>query len=288
VIDKTKNLPLKAEQIEELIPHLNEHGIFLPHTKIIDLINSRKAVFIENADADYDKFLKPLGKIIDPGFYTKTKNIIPISSGGATKTNFRETVTMFESLLGVRIRYIYLIDRDFLTDDQLIKNQKSYESDINFIHIWEKRNRESYLCEPIIISRLLEKKWILKNPGEEVPIGLKKDSIRDFFIHLATENEDKIRSAFLTQQESYIRIDRIKRNLEINKFFSENYTRKIQESIIPYIFFDSKDSLSKLRKFVGDDYRISFSDKELIAEFKPEEICVEIKTILSEILTLNG
>lgn len=287
VIDKSENFPLKAEQIEELIPLLNNQGIYLPHTQIIDLINSRKAIFIENIDADYDKFLKPFGKIIDSGFLTKTRNIIPISSGGATKTNFRETVAMFESLIGVTIRYIYLIDRDFQTDNQLSELQKAYESGSNFNHIWVRRNRESYLCEPSIISRLLNKRWINKNPGQEIPMAFNEESINNFFIDLAKDDEERVRSSLLMQQEPYIRGDREKRTLEINNFFADNYTKERQANKIPYIFFNSKDSLSKLRRFISETYSISFSDREIIEEFKPEEITEEIKIIVSEIIKLG-
>ena len=287
VIDKKENFPLKADNTNDLISALSNQGIFLPHTKIIDILNSPRVIFLEDEKNDYENFIKAFGKQIISGFSVKTKNIIPISTGGSSKTNFQDAIRIFENLIGVNIQYVYLIDRDFRTDNQLIEYRNKFTGHHNYVHILERRNRESYLCEPKIISRLLKKKWEIKNPDQEMPNMLTENSILVFFINQAQTMSVDTQSSLITQQEPNLRGDsRKEKTLEINTYFDENYTKIIGETKIPYKLFDSKSSLALLRKNMADNFKLSFSDLDLIAEFTSDEVSDEIKIIIEEILKM--
>ena len=290
VIDRSFNIPLKPQNVEELIPLLGDRGISLPPAKVIDTLKSRKVLFVEGNDADYEEFIKAIGIKYSPHFLSDIRGLTVFETEGVTKKWPYDTIAAFEKLLGVPIKFVYVSDRDYCTDNQLmeklnasrkIKNQKS--------HFLKRRNRESYLCEPKILSKLLITKWNIKNPGKEIPDDFTEESIKKFFIEKSREFEDITRTNLLVQQEPYLRgpvEDRTRKTNELNAFFRDNYTSLLATNQIPYALADCKEMLKNFRTYIADTYKISFNDKEILSQFENDDIPTEIKEILTDITAM--
>jgi predicted ATP-dependent endonuclease of OLD family len=290
VIDRNFNTPLKTQNIEELIPLLGDRGISLPPAKVIDTLKSRKVLFVEGNDADYEEFIKAIGIKFSPTFLSDIRGITVFETEGVTKKWPYDTIAAFEKLIGVPIKYVYISDRDFCTDNQLAEKQKASQKIKNQkSHFLKRRNRESYLCEPKILSKLLNNKWNIKNAGKKVPDALTEESIKQFFIVKSREFEEETRTNLLVQQEPYLRgpvEDRTKKTSELNIFFRDNYTNLLSADQIPYALADCKEMLKNFRTFISDNYKISFSDKEIISQFEKEDIPSEIIKILIDITAM--
>jgi len=282
VIDKNMNRPLRAENIEELIPLLSDQGISLPPTKIVDTLKSRRILFVENNEADYNDFFKVLGGKIRDDFEIATRELIVLETEGATKKWPFDAIDAFERLLGVPIKYIYISDRDFQIDQQIAELVSRIPRG-KIAHYLNRRHRESYLCEPRVLNRLLTVKWERKYPSLEPPVSITEENIHDFFIQKAREFESETRSILLTQQESYIREERSARTREINDYFDENYSHLIARNEIPYKLLDCKKILGQFRKQIADECHFSFRDKEILLSFERDEIPPEICQIITDI-----
>jgi energy-coupling factor transporter ATP-binding protein EcfA2 len=287
VIDRDFETPLKTENVEELTHLLGDRGISLPPTKIIDTLRSRKVLFVEGNDADYEEFIKAIGIRFSPTFLSQIRGLTVFETEGATKKWPYDTIAAFEKLLGVSIKYVYVSDRDFSTDVQLAEKQKaSLKFKNQKSHFLKRRNRESYLCDPKILSKLLIYKWNIKHEGKPIPDEFKEESIKNFFVEKAKEFEDNTRTTLLVQQEPYLRgptEERTRKTGELNLFFRDNYTNLIIANQIPYTLADCKEMLKNFRTVIAEKYKISFRDKEILSQFEKEDIPEEIQKILVDI-----
>ena len=128
-----------------------------------------------------------------------------------------------------------------------------------------------------------------KNAAKPPPSEFKTEKIKDFILNEAKALEEEIRASFLVCQEPYLRgpaSDRQEKTLELNQFFKKNYTDRIAEGEIPYRLLDSKKVLKTLRKYVAENFSVSFSDLEVLREYQSSDIPDDIKKILEDIINI--
>jgi ABC-type ATPase involved in cell division len=289
LIDKKEGTPLKPKNTDELIPLLSDRGISLPPTKLMSALKGRKILFVEGKESDYNDFIKILGQKIDSEFIQKTRYLTIFETEGASKQWPFDSISAFENLIGSTIEYIYISDRDFNLDVQIYEKRiKAKENNCNAFYL-SRRNRESYLLEPRIISKFLKLKWIKKNPGKTIPRFFFEGNLKNFIIKHSSKVEEETRTKLLTYQEPYLRGGITERNcktLEVNNFFKKNYTEKIKRKKIPYKLLDSKVVLTEIRKEISKKYSISFPDKEILQNFEKNDIPNELKHLIKQILDM--
>lgn len=287
VIDKNVDHPLRTQKIEELVPLLADMGIALPPAKVIDTLKSRKVIFVESNDADYNDFLKILGNINSPDFSSKTRGLTVFETEGATKKWPFDAIKAFEKLLGLPIKFVFISDKDFETDNQITEKQtKITPSPLSKVHFLSRRHRESYLCDPKILARLLKKKWELKNTGQILPDDLSEEKIKEFFVNIAKQDETETQTKFQLYQQKYLKgndTEKLEKMSANNLYFKENYSDVINQNEIPYKLFNCKDALRKFREHIQKRYKISFGDKDILLDYTNEDIPLEIKNILNDV-----
>jgi energy-coupling factor transporter ATP-binding protein EcfA2 len=286
LIDRSEKTPLAAHDVERLIPLLGDRGLALPPTKVMNALRSRRAVFVEGEEDDYDRFLKHFGERLYPGYSVDTRGLIVFQTKGATKKWPFDAIACFEELLGVRLRYIVLFDRDFLTDDDITKTQETaLQQSFATMH-WQRRNRESYLLEPAVLERLLRTRWTRKHSAEPFPEELTASHIKAFILDVAKENESETLSSLLVEHEPALRGDADHRKagtLALNSYFKESYRDPIERGEVPYKLLDGKAALARVREHIAQRFSISFSDADIIDEFQPQEVPVEVRQAVSQI-----
>ena len=289
IIDREFEKPLKAQKVDTLIPLLGDRGLALPPAKVSNTLKSRKALFVEGAEADYIEFLERLGEVYRPGFRAITRGLTIFETQGITNHWPYEAIGYFETLIGVPLNHIYLSDRDFFTDVQIAEREQKAIGVSKKIHHLQRRNRESYLLEPLVLSRLLINKWLVKHPNEENPQILTEAGIKQFILTEARVSEDETRTTLLVQQEPNLKGDsthRTEKTRELNDYFRSAYTEPLSRDEIPYKLMDSQLVLRKFRTKVTDDCHISFSDREILESFQTNEISEEIRTFLDSIIAM--
>jgi len=288
IIDKDEKEPLRPRNIENLIPLLSDRGLSLPPRKVMNTLMGRKVLFVEGREADYEKFVKIIGSKLFKEFANCVRRLTVFESEGATKKWPFDTIKTFEDLLGVKIQYMYLGDRDFSTDDEVKeKIEKTADKDRHLIHYLKRRNRESYLLEPALISRMAISKWRQKKKKGSLPNGLKVEYIKKDILEMARNWESETQVKFQLQHEPRGNTEeKAKKLTEVNRFFKENYSDLLNKNIIPYKILDSKKGLAELRTKIVDRHGISFSDTDILDEMSVDEIPEDIKNIISALFDL--
>jgi hypothetical protein len=271
------------------VPLLGDRGISLPPAKVMNTLKSRKVLFVEGVEADYEEFIQRIGEIYDLTFRAKTRGLTVFETTGATQKWPFDAIEHFQRLIGVPLNYIFVSDRDFLTDDQVVERERQAGSEGRKIQHLLRRNRESYLLEPVIIARLLVRKWELKRHGDPMPSDLGESSIREFILNAARTASAATRARFQADQDVHLRLPASEKVLaleQLTRFFDTAYVEELNQGRIPYKLLDAKEVLKALRTRITTVSGISFSDKEIIQSFNRGEIPEEVQTILRDILTM--
>jgi hypothetical protein len=289
IIDRECDRPLQAHNVETLVPLLGDRGLALPPAKVTNTLKSRKALFVEGIESDFREFLERLGEVYRPGFRAITRGLTIFQTKGSTSRWPFDAIACFQDLIGASLDYVYVSDRDFFTDEQVREREdKAEKAGYRIFHL-NRRNRESYILEPGILSRVLLARWKDKFPGGPDPDILTENAIRQFILEDGKQSEDETRTTYLVQQEPYLRGDaahRTEMTRKVNEYFRCAYTEPLQQGEIPYKLLDSQSTLKNLRGTITEQCKISFSDREVWEAFKPMEIPAELKTVLDKILNM--
>jgi predicted ATP-dependent endonuclease of OLD family len=285
LIDKKSKQPLITTDADTLIPQLSDLGLALPPTKVMETLRTKSMLFVEGQEADYKNFIRVLGNKYIQDFDAKTRGLTIYSTGGEAKEWPYEAIKAFEKLFGGNIKHVYISDRDFKTDKQIQEKQKrGLKEKCNMLFL-EKRNREGYLLNPTLIAKLLKDKWSTKTPTLALPENLTEAKIKLFIIEEAEKDKVKINSDLLVYQEPFLKQqERTAATNEIMTYFENFYVTPLQKKEIPYKLLNSKEILKKLRTTIAANYRLSFSDQEILEYHEKENIPKDIKIILDAII----
>jgi hypothetical protein len=286
LIDKANDRPLDLGPEDRLSETLADHGIFFVPSKVIELLRTQKALFVEGRDADYELFLTELGEVRQKGFRTITSRLTVLETDGQSTAWPFEAIAGFERLMNTNLSYVYLCDRDFLLEHQIAKRSERATHENQKLHHTLRRNRECYLIEPLVLARLLAKKWQNKHRDEQPPELLSEDGIKAWILDYARGMQTKVQSDLLFQQEPYLREDRAERLRELNEYFQAEYSAKLAAGEVPWSLLDGKQALRSLRQKITDETRISFGDKDILSEFRSDEIPEELVRLLDDVLAL--
>jgi hypothetical protein len=289
LIDRGFKAPLQAQEVDKLVPLLGDRGIALPPTKVMNTLKSRRVLFVEGYDDDYSDFVQRLGEKYKSGFGAETRGLTVFETTGATQKWPFDAIDAFQKLIGVPLKYVFLSDRDFLTDQQIADREARATSESKSIIHLHRRHRESYLLEPKIIARLVKSKWEAKIQDGPLPANLDENAIKEFILNHARSAANATRARFQADQDANLRLpaaEKVAALEALNEFFEEAYTNPLSANEIPYKLLDAKQTLKALRTHISDSSGISFSDREIIESFQQAEIPTEIKTLLGTVLSL--
>jgi hypothetical protein len=286
LIDNSLQAPIRLEETETASSTFADQGIDFVPSKVIEVLRTQKALFVEGKDSDYKDFLSILGQKLNPSFRMKAQRLTIFETEGLSSKWPFDAISAFERLMGVELNYVYLSDRDFLRPEDISERECRANSHVDRLFHTARRTRESYLIEPSILARLLAKKWRSANGDEPIPIDISEEGIVNFILEYAEQHSAKARSNLHIQNESYLRSDRQARTLELTQLFDQQYETPLEEGRIPLALLNSKGALASLRTHIGDEYQIHFSDREVFREFEPEEVPQDIQVVVEAISNL--
>lgn len=289
LIDRSLKAPLQAHDVDKLVPLLGDRGIALPPTKVMNTLKSRRVLFVEGYDDDYAEFIHRIGEVYKPGFRAQTRGLTVFETTGATQKWPFDAIDAFQDLIGVPLKYVFLSDRDFLTDQQLEERNARAKSEGKSIQHLQRRHRESYLVEPKLIARVVGSKWEAKNTGKPLPANLDENGINDFILDHARSVANATRARFQADQDPNLRLgasEKVAALQALNEFFDDAFTKPLAANQIPYKLLDAKQALKILRTYIAGTAGISFSDRDIIESVRYDEVPREIGIILEAILSL--
>lgn len=287
LVDRTQERPLQACNVDALVPLLGDRGLSLPPTKVLDTLRMRRALFVEGVEADYERFILELGEVALPGFRVRTRGLKVFSIGGARRAWPFEAVDCFQQLLGQPLQYVYVSDRDFMTDEEVLgRSQRAANEGRPLVHL-ERRHRESYLLQPSVLARVLAETWARKRPDEALPEPMGEGSIQEFILAFARSHEDKAQTDFLVANDMRgSQEERAAATAKLVTYFRQHYSEPLARNEVPWRLLDAKAALREFRRKMNDEHKVSFSDVDVCRATKQHEIPVSLRELLSQVRNL--
>ena len=289
LIDRTFKRPLQAQNIETLVPMLGDRGLALPPAKVMNTLKTRRALFVEGKEADFEQFILACGEVWKHGFTAVTRGITVFETGGATKQWPFDAIGCFRELLGVDLNYLFVSDRDFLTDIELAERLAKAKTDKLSLVQLQRRHRESYLVAPEVLARVVEKKWRAKHCDEPVPDDCTVQSIKAFIFSSAEKLQEAIRANLIVQHETILRGNsdhRTEEILKLNEYFANAYTKPLAQGEIPYKLLDCKQVLKDLRTHIAAQHHLAFSDRDILDCLTSSDLPADLLQTLEQVLSL--
>lgn len=287
LVDRRQPKPLVAQSVDTLLPLLADQGLSLPPNKVLETLRMRRALFVEGLQADYETFIAALGEVHAPGFAARTRGLSVFATGGSSKRWPFDAIACFEQLLGTKLDYVYVSDRDFFTDEEVAKRQKDAVAKATKLAHLERRHRESYLLDPTVLARVFADRWSRRYPDKDVPDDISEASLRAAILKVASELEDEARTDLAVEHEPLLRGDHQHRTdgtRKLNEYFKLAYTEPVRRGEIPYKLLDAKAVLRRLRSQIAQAHGISVSDADICKEFRPSDVPTDLASALDLIL----
>ena len=264
-IDKTKRIQQYSKGVSNIQSIVEKIGS-VQNMSLLRLGLSKKCVFVEGLDMKLlNKFYKILYPekieifsdlpIIELGSFTRYEQAL-----GVSKLFYKETLGNFKC--------ICILDKDYRLDSELNKIKKSaYEAHL-YLHIWERKELESYLINPEVLYKFIKEKTSISNFINELNKAL------DCFYY---EIMDQYSNAIHESERS--------KNIQTTNTEARNYidTRwKILEQKLKLI--NGKKLLSFIILYMNEKYDITLTKNKILEKFTSEDIDVEIIEVINLII----
>lgn len=264
-IDKTRRIQRYSNGLSNVQNIVEKIGS-VQNMSLLRLGLSKKCIFVEGLDMKLlNKFYKILYPekiellsdlpIIELGSFTRYEQAL-----GVSKLFYKETEGNFKC--------ICILDRDYRMENELNKIKKNAEDAHLNLHIWERKELESYLINPNVLY-----KFIKDNVSYEDFISGLNYALDSFYYELmdqysnAIHEVDRSKNIQTTNQEARLYIDARWDSLD----------KKLR-------LINGKNLLSFIIKYMKEKYKVSINKNKILDKFSVEDVDKEIKNVIDSII----
>lgn len=264
-IDKTRRIQRYSNGLSNVQNIVEKIGS-VQNMSLLRLGLSKKCIFVEGLDMKLlNKFYKILYPekiellsdlpIIELGSFTRYEQAL-----GVSKLFYKETEGNFKC--------ICILDRDYRMENELNRIKKNAEDAHLNLHIWERKELESYLINPNVLY-----KFIKDNVSYEDFISGLNYALDSFYYELmdqysnAIHEVDRSKNIQTTNQEARLYIDARWDSLD----------KKLR-------LINGKNLLSFIIKYMKKKYKVSINKNKIFDKFSVEDVDKEIKNVIDSII----
>ena len=264
-IDKTRRIQRYSNGLSNVQNIVEKIGS-VQNMSLLRLGLSKKCIFVEGLDMKLlNKFYKILYPekiellsdlpIIELGSFTRYEQAL-----GVSKLFYKETEGNFKC--------ICILDRDYRMENELNRIKKNAEDAHLNLHIWERKELESYLINPNVLY-----KFIKDNVSYEDFINGLNYALDSFYYELmdqysnAIHEVDRSKNIQTTNQEARLYIDARWDSLD----------KKLR-------LINGKNLLSFIIKYMKGQYKVSINENKILDKFSVEDVDKEIKNVIDSII----
>lgn len=264
-IDKKKRIQQYSKGVSNVQSIVETIGS-IQNMSLLRLGLCKKCVFVEGLDIKLlNKFYKILYPekietisdlpIIELGSFTRYEQAL-----GAAKLFYKETLGNFKC--------ICILDKDYRLDGELNKIRKSAIDCHLDLHIWERKELESYLINPQVLYKFINNKTSMSEF-----INKLEQALDCFYFELMDQYSNAIHES-----------DRSKNiqttNEEARLYINEKWNTLEQKLKL----INGKKLLSFIIRYMKENYNVSLSKTKILNNFEISDIDNEIKQVIDLIM----
>ena len=236
------------------------------------LWGSRRCIFVEGDDL---MLMKQFQNKLFPRSVEAVDAIPNLSVGGWGGWNYVIGSSMLiTSSVGQGIRSYCIFDSDYHTPSQIAARKREAQDRGVDLHIWKKKEIESYLLVPEAIHRTIAKR--LRTPVR----GLSAEVVAQKMFELADSLKDDVMDALASEFHSE---DKRGGAPTANKAARARLSACWSNPDERLSLVSGKELLTRLSEWAQTNYQVSFSPMAIARELKPEEVPTEIVGVMGAI-----
>jgi len=276
LIDMSKNRADTFKSPVELEHALNEQGVWPEHPELAEALRTKRVLLCEG-QRDAEFIFAVAGKRY-PDWELRQKLILVIETEGSSDSivaRMRAISEILDEMLNGNVRIAYLRDRDLMSNEWVTSAlERADETNLD-LFITSRRNRESYLCDPMVIERAV------RASGRELPEHLSDAGqiaglSTKLYLELCQYEVDTIPVRCREYNLSWLRRNfehEVWRDAEVrlNAFLRQEWTEKLETGDIPWKLMDGKAALRRVRPFFAE-FGVQLPDTVLLKHLVVEEI----------------
>ena len=264
IIDRTRNRSRSITN-EKVLADLNEVLGSGFNLKLARALRSRIALFVEGHDM---KVLKNIARAVRADSFAKESGLTIAPMGGAAN---RELASSFgwlnEHLLENAVDVQVILDRDYMTDEGAHDITEKMRVAGVSCHIWRRKELESYLLIPSLISRCA---------------GAPQEEVEELLLAAVEGLRNVVLARYLdyrTQHE--MRADR--HAVMVSEHYLEEFTRLWQGQDWARDVCPAKDVLSALNQSLQERGYKAVSARGLSARIRSHEVPAEMRDVILDV-----
>ena len=277
LVDMERNRADTFKSPVQLVHALNEQGVWPDHPELAEALRTKRVLLCESQrDAE---LIFAIAQKRYPDWNLRQKLILVIETEGASDSivaRMRAISEILDEMLNGNIRIAYLRDRDLMSDEWVASELKqAAESKLN-LFITFRRNRESYLCDPMVIEQAVRAsgKELPEHLGDNGQIAelvstLYQDLCRDELDIIPVRCEE-YHLSWLRRRFEDIDAQREAR-VKLKTFLRQEWNAKLEAGDIPWKLMDGKAALGRIRSHFAQ-FGIQLPDTVLLEHLVVEEI----------------
>lgn len=235
------------------------------------LWSAKKLVLVEGADI---QILKQFQNIIYPESLDPLDAIPNMSIGGWGGWNYAIGSSMLlKNSVGEKIQVYCLLDSDYHSESEIEKKYKEANQREVSLNIWNKKEIENYLLNPIPISRFIKEN---KQEKKDIEPNIVVDQLKEITSKVKNETIDQVATAISKENKSFEGGTVTKKARKYVNDRWNNLNDRI--SIVP-----GKEVLKLLSDWSLSEYGTNISPVKLASYFRETEIPNELKEVLKSI-----
>jgi hypothetical protein len=250
---------------------------------LTQLAKTRRALFLEGKDF---RLISLFAKKLKYNSVANRSDFAVIPVEGFNPQKVKNFAAAMEITLGVPIFKGVIFDRDYRSVEEMNYLTQELKIICQFAIIHNRKEIENFLLHPNVLDRAVRAAIKNRNKGIIIEDGI--CPIENILKKVADSFRANVLSQYLSCRRSFIRNNHPGINVAtidkkaIEEFDSEWESLDGKLRLIP-----GKEAFSKFNQIIQKEYGISLTPYAIIDAFKPEEISIELKELILNIVRLS-
>lgn len=275
IIVRKKSASILADDYPVLQKAITSMGS-IHNINLSRLLNHRRYLYVEGKDID---ILKIFYDTLFPNQPEPLDHFPSVSTGGWGSWDIQKEAAqeLTQDMPELKIYFIY--DRDYHRESDIQARKDDAEKRGIKMHIWNRKELESYILEPAAVTRFIRKKY--PELEEESLLQDIKQMLRNIYDELRSDVIDKLSDEeFRCKKHTGIEPSTVRKKI------SERIDSCWDNIDAALKYIPGKRAISMLSARCQSKYRTSFSSQQIASSMLENEIDPEIKQLLA--LIKNG
>jgi energy-coupling factor transporter ATP-binding protein EcfA2 len=247
---------------------------------LTQIAKSRRVLFVEGKD--FSLFSK-IARILKKELVANRSDFAVVPIEGFNPTRLRAFKSGIEKTIGSKIISAVIFDRDYRSEEEVLKEKKDLEEGNYFAHIHSCKEIENFLLLPEIILLAIRERLSDYN---------KRSNQSKTFEHDINELLIEITDTFKYKTQAQLQSHRLKFEKSLNPRLDESTiiekilnNFEIQWNNLPerLKIVPGKDILSSINEFLQKEYKITITQTNIINCLSKASVPNELKKIIEEI-----